>query len=227
MNIKLDVKKISSILSDFSELTKSDIFFYDAKLNLLSSNKPTDEKPCKALIECKKKKVPTKESSDAYIYIALPITKDGVIGAYLLLKSEEKHFKKLSDSEAQALNNLLAESLFSSTIAIELPYALKKAVGYINLNLSDDLSLAVLCNISHCSKNMLYKLFSDAFGCTVNDYIVEKRIETAKFLLETSKKSITDIGKSVGMPSNAHFCRAFVKSVGMSPSTYRKKYKDE
>ncbi len=229
MNIKFDYKKTSSIINDFSLITKSCVYLYDLKLNLIHSSDQAEisKEIYAAVSECKRKKTAVESVLDNFLYIAIPLMKDGVFAAFLLIKSEENSSNQLSKNEKEALLRLVAESLFSSAISVELPYALKKAVGYIALNLSKDLSLKVLCNISHCSKNMLYKLFDDAFGCTVNDYIVIKRIEAAKFLLETTDKNITEVGKSVGMPSNAHFCRAFIKYVDLSPTAYRTKYKEE
>lgn len=130
-------------------------------------------------------------------------------------------------SQIESISNLLSESLFANAIKIEFDKPLQTVIEYINKNLNGDLSVANLCKISHLSKNAMYKTFKDTFDCTINEYITNIRIENAKLLLETTEKTVWEIGEAVGAENPAHFCRMFKKNTGGSPSAYRKEVRDE
>ena len=51
------------------------------------------------------------------------------------------------------------------------------------------------------------------------------RLERAKLHLEQSSKPISSIAADVGFNQPASFTRAFSKQYGISPSSYRKRFK--
>ncbi len=58
-------------------------------------------------------------------------------------------------------------------------------------------------------------------------YIQMVRIERAKDLLNTSDKSIGEVGKLVGLPNTPYFITLFKKKTGYTPLQYRKKFVEE
>lgn len=78
---------------------------------------------------------------------------------------------------------------------------------------ADTLSLS----ISHFQH--LYKTF---FGCPFQQDIIRARIEFAKFCLLDTDMSIGNLAEYCGYESEIHFMRQFKKTVGMTPSGYRK-----
>ena len=81
----------------------------------------------------------------------------------------------------------------------------------------DSLSVAF-----YIDKFYLSKIFKDAYGTTINSYILAKRITQAKRLLRFTDMSVDEIGSRVGMNDANYFSRAFKKIEGISPSEYRK-----
>lgn len=53
------------------------------------------------------------------------------------------------------------------------------------------------------------------------DYVLSKRMDNAKDLLDNSQMPITSIGYEVGFKDPSYFARAFKQYAGCTPSEYR------
>lgn len=87
---------------------------------------------------------------------------------------------------------------------------------------NSDLSLTYLSEKFNLSSKYASQLFKEHMGVNFADYLLSIRLEHAKRLLEHSDQSINDIAALVGYDIPLSFGRTFKKSVGMSPSEYRK-----
>lgn len=65
-------------------------------------------------------------------------------------------------------------------------------------------------------------LFSQTEGTTIEQYVIQTRIEKVKEMLVTSQKSLTDIAFETGFSSVHHLSNQFKKITGMPPSVYKK-----
>jgi YesN/AraC family two-component response regulator len=94
---------------------------------------------------------------------------------------------------------------------------------YIEENCSEKISLTELAK--RCCYNPAYfsRMFKKCFGTNFTDFVQEKRIEKAKYLLMQSRKSISEIAQEVGYQDRKQFYAAFAKyNQGMTPGEYRK-----
>ncbi len=98
---------------------------------------------------------------------------------------------------------------------------------YIDGNLHKKLSVDILCQAMHVSKNTLYEHFHYAFDSTVTDYITVRRIGRAKELLATTDSSLEEIVSLCGIGSYTYLFTLMKKYTGMTPSEYRKKYRTQ
>lgn len=92
---------------------------------------------------------------------------------------------------------------------------------YIRSHLSEDLSLMKLAELSYFNPSYLSRLFKQATGQNVTDYIASLRVGRAKELLRDYGKKIGDISASLGYESQHYFSRFFKKFTGMTPQEYR------
>jgi AraC-like DNA-binding protein len=67
------------------------------------------------------------------------------------------------------------------------------------------------------------RLFRQAYQQTPHQYLIQRRLERAKELLQSSDLSITDICAEVGFESLGSFSALFRKATGLPPSVYREK----
>lgn len=171
---------------------------------------------------------------------AMPIIKSGVIVGYLLmgrlrtldsptcpqlsdsLTTLYNRIPCLNDIQLSSLCNLLTNILFTNAIEIEYNELAEEISEYIRTHLTDDLSVSVLCKKFFIGRNLLYKCFRDHYNLTVNDYIIEARLDCAKKLLTETSKTVSQVCEAVGIQNEPYFCRLFKKRTGVSPTTYRR-----
>jgi len=99
---------------------------------------------------------------------------------------------------------------------------ISQIVNYIMDNLTNDLTLEQLASLVHINSSYLSRLFKSTTGVSLSNFIVEARIEKAKFLLINEKnKPIKTISEEVGFKNIHHFSNTFKKLEGQTPANYR------
>ncbi len=99
---------------------------------------------------------------------------------------------------------------------------IKNTVNYINKNLTKKLSLDIIAGALYCNKAVLNRKFRKIMGCNVWEYVVRKRIYTARQTLFNSLDINTAFEKS-GFNDYSSFFKAYKKLIGVSPSDDLKK----
>ena len=95
-------------------------------------------------------------------------------------------------------------------------------MNYIDTHVYELKDLSVLSSVTNYNYSYLSSLFCKVTGETLSEYFRNRRLETARFLIEENKKSITDISEMVNYSSIYTLSRAFKEKYGVSPSEYRK-----
>ena len=62
-------------------------------------------------------------------------------------------------------------------------------------------------------------------GITLNNFILKKKVEISKLLLEDETKTISFISNYLGFSSQPHFTKTFIEFENISPKEYRSKIK--
>lgn len=98
---------------------------------------------------------------------------------------------------------------------------LSPAIEYLEQHISDpSLSNALLAQRLGFSEVHFRKQFTQLYGTSPHQYIVELRIRKAKQLLSDGILSVSAIAEQCGFASVYHFSRAFKHRVGISPTEY-------
>lgn len=103
----------------------------------------------------------------------------------------------------------------------EKSYLSNKIGNYLFEHISEKITLDELSDLCYMSKSNLCKRFKEETGLTINEFIVNKRLEEGKRLLKQSNKSIATIAFYLGFSSQAHFSKAFKDAYNISPIKYR------
>ena len=175
--------------------------------------------------------------------IALPIHKDGVLAAYILLgrmrdprcrevelpqKPELQALYRqrpyFTDAELESLKSLLSVILFSDAIILEKPDILTQICAYIEANLSQNPTLETICKQFYISKNTVYRLFRKEYNCTVGEFISQCRLKAAQKKLLKTEDTALSVSAALGFSSYAYFCRFFKANTGLTPTEYRRQF---
>lgn len=101
---------------------------------------------------------------------------------------------------------------------------IKLTIEYMNKYYDEQLTISDLARLSFMTQSSFCRAFKRETGLTPSGYLRNLRIERAKNMLKTSRYSIKDVARTVGIGDELYFSRLFKKSEGMSPTIYRKKY---
>lgn len=95
------------------------------------------------------------------------------------------------------------------------------ATGFIEENLScQTLSNKAIADKLNISEVYLRKIFSKHLNKSPKQFILEYRIQKAKFLLTDTAFTVTTIAKKCGFASVYHFSRIFKEKTGVTPTQY-------
>ena len=119
-----------------------------------------------------------------------------------------------SDALVENLVSLLREKQKEADPAEEIR-------RYIETNYSDKIDREGIAAAAHLSPGYAAKLFKERYGSSMNEYVLEVRLQAAKRLLGTTARPVADIAQAVGFESAAYFITCFRKALGITPGQYR------
>ncbi|MCW3116102.1 MAG: transcriptional regulator, AraC family [Chitinophagaceae bacterium] len=90
-------------------------------------------------------------------------------------------------------------------------------------NYTFNLSIEEFARIAQRSVTAFKREFHEYYHTTPGKWLTLKKLEYAKYLLNTSKKNVSEIVDESGFENLTHFSRIFKEKYGLSPIYYRKK----
>ena len=97
-----------------------------------------------------------------------------------------------------------------------------ECIEYILEHLDKRIKMEDLCTHTGLSSSYISRLFKKETGVTVTEYILQKKLETAKNMLDYSSYPVTWIASTLAFPSQSYFSKVFKSEYGISPARYRK-----
>jgi len=100
--------------------------------------------------------------------------------------------------------------------------AIAKARKYIHARLDQPLPLRAVSHQAGLSESHFCRLFKEATGLTLTDYVNRCRVDWAKRELMRPEARISEIAFLVGYQSISQFNRSFARIVGHPPTSFRR-----
>ncbi|WEK53661.1 MAG: AraC family transcriptional regulator [Candidatus Cohnella colombiensis] len=94
-------------------------------------------------------------------------------------------------------------------------------IRYIDDHISDNITVEDLAKQAYLHPNYFIAMFKNILGYSPIQYVIHRRIETAKSLLARPDCNVSKVANQVGMQIY-HFSRMFKSHTGMTPSRYRR-----
>lgn len=99
---------------------------------------------------------------------------------------------------------------------------LDRLLAHVDANLGASLKIGDLCKVSRLSVAQLSRLFSENLGTTAAAYVLNRRLEVAKTLVEQQQSSLGEIAYAAGFSSQGHFTAAFKARWGVTPGRLKR-----
>lgn len=100
---------------------------------------------------------------------------------------------------------------------------IEDALIYIENNIQQPLSLVSVADTFNMSKYYFHRLFSAMMGCSLNNYILSRRLNASLKLIQNDYLSLTDIAYQLNFGTQSSFTRAFKRQYGIAPRSLRGK----
>ena len=98
----------------------------------------------------------------------------------------------------------------------------RMAVEYIQMNYSRKITISEIADHVRLNRSYLGSIFKEYMNTSLQDYLVNFRINRACELMLDNNLSIGDISRSVGYDDQLLFSKMFKKIKGLPPKEYRK-----
>jgi AraC family transcriptional regulator len=133
---------------------------------------------------------------------------------------------------AEALANVLAVHLIRHVTALRRPKRgrdgalpqgrLRVVTAYIEEHLDAGLTLDQMATVVHLSPYHFARQFKAATGLPPHQYVIRRRVERAKQLLQAGTDlSLTEVAADLGFSDHSQFCQHFKRLVGVTPRQFR------
>lgn len=107
-------------------------------------------------------------------------------------------------------------SAFLSPLARELD-------PFLNAHIREKITLEMMAEHCHLNPSYFCRRFRAEIKMTPMQYLMQKRIELAKYYLLYSQDKMSVIAQELGFYDQNHFSSCFSRATGSSPSEYRRK----
>jgi AraC family transcriptional regulator len=102
------------------------------------------------------------------------------------------------------------------------PKQIRCVLEYIEAHLTDQLGLVELAAIVGLSPHYFGEAFRISSGRSPHRYVMERRVERARDLLQGEECPIADIAHAAGFSSQSHFTASFHRITGVTPGRFRR-----
>ncbi len=133
-----------------------------------------------------------------------------------------------SVEEVKTLFKDMCEHFVNEVIASKKRIILSKpitmCVDYINSNLNTKITANTLAQYVNLNQSYLSTLFHKSVGKSITEFINERKMQVAIYLLVYTSCAINEISDSLAFPNCSHFGYVFKNFTGLTPSEYRNQH---
>ena len=98
----------------------------------------------------------------------------------------------------------------------------RRVIEYVEANFGRAVTVRELAYLAGLSTHHFVRMFQKSLGLTPYQYLLERRVERAKELLQDQTANLAQVGLSTGFCSQSHFTSAFHRAVGVTPAAFQR-----
>lgn len=204
----LNYKELIKDRKDFENelISRSENFLRDAKNTLLILNALCSRAAVQGGLSAK-------TAREVELRYTAQIEKADIITELQAVRERflEEYIRKVREGKA---NPLISKSV-------------RECCDYIRANVTKELTVQSIASELGYAPYYFSKKFYRETGVKISDYIKQARVDYARIVLLSSKKSIQEISDLLHFGTRNYFCKVFHDLVGMTPAAYREKVERE
>lgn len=108
--------------------------------------------------------------------------------------------------------------------------ARRRVLEYVEAHLADSkaLSLAALAQVASLSQYHFARMFHRSMGCTVHEWVLQRRLLRARQLLLAGMRqpTLAQVARQSGFSSPSHLLRSFRQHFGLTPTQFAQRRRD-
>ncbi len=173
-----------------------------------------------------------RQAKNLFIANVTLITRRAITGgldietAYQLSDSYILESEKMSDINTITMLNLTCLIDFTRRVSeAKIPMGMSReiysVIQYIANHVNQNISVEQIAEELHMDRSTLSKKFKRELGFNISSYIMRRKLEEAKSLLNYSDKTISEISEYLCFSSQSYFQNVFKAKYGMTPKEYR------
>jgi AraC family transcriptional regulator len=98
---------------------------------------------------------------------------------------------------------------------------LNRVFALVEEKLADNIRLMELAEAAGMSMFHFARMFKQSTGQSPYQYVVTRRMDTAKQLLRNQAMSVLEVSVRTGFVDQRHFTKVFRRKIGVSPTEFR------
>jgi AraC family transcriptional regulator len=102
------------------------------------------------------------------------------------------------------------------------PHTLRRVVEFIEAELDHAITLREVAEVAQLNVFHFIRAFKHSTGASPHQFIVFKRIERARSMLNTTELPVAQIALECGFSNQSHFTAAFHRATGVTPAHFRR-----
>jgi two-component system, response regulator YesN len=110
---------------------------------------------------------------------------------------------------------------YNKLVKLKEPKLLEKIKGFIEANLERTVTTEDLSNYLGLSSSYVSHVIKSNLKVSFTEYLITRRLEKAKELLEQSSFRINEIATQIGFQDQNYFAKVFKKHEGITASEFR------
>lgn len=154
------------------------------------------------------------QANDAIVYVLYNLL-DEYIG-------RRKHSDEIARLELEKALYMLSRLDLEKKSENDFSFIISNIDNYIKENMSLPIFICDFAAMYNYSPDRFRHIFTENMNISPKKYVILKRLENSKKLLEETKKSITEISQECGFYDISQFSKMFKKEFSVSPTEYRK-----
>ena len=99
---------------------------------------------------------------------------------------------------------------------------IQTVAAYLSDHYAAEIPMERLTQIACMGTTKLKSSFKKVYDCTITEYMQQRRMSQAEYLLTSTDLSIGQIAQTVGYSTSSRFAELFRKSTGLLPGEFRK-----